>query len=75
MFPRPEKSLPNLQEENSGAPLGPTGLSCELLGCSESLLPGIRTRPTAEAEVYLDPICRGKNPILRPRQLIDCSCW
>lgn len=64
-----QKSLfPNLQKEKTGAlPFGPTGLICELLGCSESPLSGIRTRPTSEAEVDLDPICRGKNPTA------DCS--
>lgn len=61
-----QKSLfPNLQQD-AGAPLGPTELVCQLLSCSDSPLPGIRTRPTAEAEADLDPICRGKNPILRP---------
>lgn len=64
-----QKSLfPNLQKEKTGAlPFGPTGLICELLSCSESPLSGIRTRPTSEAKLDPDPICRGKNPTA------DCS--
>lgn len=66
-FSSSRKVFPNLQKEETGALLfGPTGFICELLGCSESPLSGIRTRPTAEAEIDLNPICRGKNPILRP---------